>query len=251
MRTEEAIRKRVSVREFSPKKVSVQNLKKILDAGRLAATANNIQPVEFVVVTDEDKRELLAGIAPRNGPYMEYSPAVIAVISRPEKYYLEDGSAASQNILVMSRALGLGTVWVAGDKKEYAPQVLRALGVPENYKLVSLICVGYPKDDFPTTPKRDPEEVIHWESYGLKEDEHLSGMLNELKEEIKSLEGADPAAASRMSDLLRRLEEKIREGDPSGEKGHIEEAIINFETSHPVAANILGRIASQLSNMGI
>jgi len=165
METYDAIKKRVSVRKYSAQSVSKEDLEKIVEAGARAATANNVQPFEFIVVTGAEKRKELAGIAPNNGPYMAESPAVIAVISEPVKYYLEDGSAATENILLMARDLGLGTVWVAGDKKPYCADVLKALGVPSDRKLVSLICVGYPKDGFVETPKKPLSEVLHWEKY--------------------------------------------------------------------------------------
>ncbi|MFC2061622.1 nitroreductase family protein [Elusimicrobiota bacterium] len=165
METYDAIMKRVSVRSYSPESVQEEDLRKIVAAGARAATANNIQPFEFIVVTDPEKRKELSSIAPKNGPYMAESPAVIAVISKEEKYYLEDGSAATQNILVMARDIGLGTVWIAGDKKEYCSDILNALAAPEGYKLVSLICVGYPKEGFFETPKKDLDELLHWEKF--------------------------------------------------------------------------------------
>ncbi|PKM99838.1 MAG: nitroreductase family protein [Elusimicrobia bacterium HGW-Elusimicrobia-2] len=165
METYDAIKKRVSVRKYSSQTVSKEDLEKIVSAGARAATANNVQPFEFIVVTGAEKRKELASIAPKNGPYMAESPAVIAVISEPVKYYLEDGSAATQNILLMARDLGLGTVWVAGNKKDYAPAILAALNAPPDHKLVSLVCVGYPKDGFVETPKKKLGEVLHWEKY--------------------------------------------------------------------------------------
>jgi len=165
METYDAIKKRVSVRKYSDRNVSKEDLERIVEAGARAATANNVQPVSFIVVTDEATRKELASIAPKNGPYMAESPAVIAVISEPVKYYLEDGSAATENILVMARDLGLGTVWVAGDRKPYCADILQALGAPADHKLVSLVCVGYPKDGFTETPKKALKEVLHWEKY--------------------------------------------------------------------------------------
>ena len=165
METYEAIVKRVSVRKYSAESVSRGDLEKIVSAGARAATANNIQPFEFIVVTDKEKRKELSRIAPKNGPYMAESPAVIAVVSKPEKYYLEDGAAATQNIPVMARDLGIGTVWVAGDKKPYCPEVLKSLGVPPEYKLVSLICVVYPQDGSTETPKKNLNELLHWAKY--------------------------------------------------------------------------------------
>lgn len=166
METFEAITKRVSVRKYGEKPVSREDIEKIVLAGSRAASANNIQPVEFVVVTASEKRKELAAIAPNNGPYMAHSPVVIAVIAKPEKYYLEDGSAATQNILVMARDLGLGSVWVAGDKKDYCEKILKALNVPAGaYRLISLVCVGYPEGNFHVTPKKDIKKIVHWESF--------------------------------------------------------------------------------------
>lgn len=165
METFDAIKKRVSVRKYSGQAVSKEDLEKIVEAGARAATANNVQPFRFIVVTDETKRKELASIAPKNGPYMAESPAVIAVISEPAKYYLEDGSAATENILLMARDMGIGTVWVAGAGKPYCADVLKALGAPADHKLVSLVCVGYPKDGFTETPKKPLSEVLHWEKY--------------------------------------------------------------------------------------
>ena len=75
-------------------------------------------------------------------------------------------NAATQNILVMARDLGLGSVWVAGDKKDYCEKILKALNVPAGaYRLISLVCVGYPEEKFPVTPKKDIKETVHWESF--------------------------------------------------------------------------------------
>jgi len=165
METFQAIKQRSSVRKYLDKPVSREALEKIAAAGQRAATANNLQPVEFIVATDPAVRKKMSEIAPKNGPYMAFAPAVIAVVSRPEKYFLEDGAAATQNLLVMARDLGLGTVWVAGDKKEYAPAVLKLLGVPQEYKLISLVCVGYPEGGFPVTEKKPLSQVLHWERF--------------------------------------------------------------------------------------
>ena len=106
----EAIVKRRSVREYLPKEIPQEILIKLIDAARLAATARNEQPWEFVVVTDKQKKAKIAGISAPNGAFMAEAGAVIAVFCLDSKYYLEDGSAATENILIMAADLGLGSL---------------------------------------------------------------------------------------------------------------------------------------------
>jgi nitroreductase len=161
----EALCTRRSVRRFRSDSVERSQIEKIVDAGRLAATANNLQPWEFVVVLDEATRKKIAGITDY-GKFISQSPACIVTFCKETKYYLEDGSAATQNMLVAARALGLGSCWVAGDKKAYAEEIRILLGFPEGYKLISLVAIGHPADSPSGFGKRALKEVLHWEKYG-------------------------------------------------------------------------------------
>jgi nitroreductase len=89
----------------------------------------------------------------------------VVVLCRESKYYLEDGSAATENILLAARAFGLGACWVAGDKKPYAETLRKMVGAPDGYKLVSLIPLGYPLE-IPSPVKRPLKQVLHWETFG-------------------------------------------------------------------------------------
>ncbi len=159
----DALRTRRSIRVYLPQTVEPTLLEQIIDCGRLAATARNEQPWEFVVITNAPLRKALADIT-SFGKFIADAPVCIVVLCRDGKYYLEDGCAATQNILVAARALGLATCWVAGDKKEYAGEIRTMLGAPPEYKLVSLISLGY-SDRTPTPPKRPLEDVLHWEQF--------------------------------------------------------------------------------------
>lgn len=161
MDTLEAIKQRRSVRRFRPKPVSRELLAQLVDCGRLAPTAMAKEPWEFVVVTEEQLRKRVAD-ATDYGKFIADAPACIVVFCKNTKYYLEDGCAATENILVAAAALGLGACWVAGDKKSYADKVRRLLGVPESYRLVSLLPVGFPADRPARKQKRPLEEVLHW-----------------------------------------------------------------------------------------
>ncbi len=164
MDTMDAIMKRRSVRSFTATPVPANVIERIVDAGRLAPTARNVQPWEFVVVTKPDARRGLARLA-TTGPFIADAPVCVAVFCKDTKYWLEDGCAATENIIIAARAHGLGHCWVAGEKKPYAAAVSELLGVPEGYRLISLIAIGYPKEEPLPALKRPLKELLHWEKF--------------------------------------------------------------------------------------
>ena len=159
----EAIRTRRSIRKFKSDAVSRELIEQVVDAGRLAATARNVQPWNFIVVTEAAKRRELADISDY-GKFIADAPVCIVVLSQPTKYFLEDGSAATQNMLVAANSLGLGTCWTAGDKKSYAARIVAAVNAPKDHLLISLIAMGYPAES-PRISKRPLKDVLHWEKF--------------------------------------------------------------------------------------
>ena len=156
-----ALTTRCSVRAYRPEPVPRDLLEKLVDCGRLAATARNIQPWEFVVVTDAAQKRRLAD-ATDYGRFIAEAPACIVVLCKETKYFLEDGCAATENLLVAATALGLGCCWVAGEKKPYVHEILEIVGAPAGHKLISLVPVGYPAET-PRLEKRPLADVLHWE----------------------------------------------------------------------------------------
>jgi nitroreductase len=144
--------------------VSRELLEQLVECGRLAPTAMAKEPWEFVVVTSEETRRNIAG-ATDYGKFIADAPACIAVFCKNTKYYLEDGCAAVENILVAAAALGLGACWVAGDKKSYAGEVRRMLRAPEDCRLVALLPIGYSAEEMVPRQKRPLEDVLHWETF--------------------------------------------------------------------------------------
>jgi len=159
----EALKTRRSVRAYTGEPVSREVIEDIVDCGRLAATAINIQPWEFVAVTDARMLRAIAAAADY-GSFIAQAAACVVVLCRNTKYYLEDGCNASQNILVAARAHGLGTCWVAGDKKAYAEKIRKMVGAPETHKLISLLAIGHPAQES-EKEKRLLSEVLRWEKY--------------------------------------------------------------------------------------
>lgn len=158
------IAKRCSVRDFLPKPVPKEMLEKLIDAGRRAPTARAIEPWDFVVVTDRGTLDQMATFI-STGVFLKQATACIVVFCQDVKYYLEDGSAATENILLAAADLGLGACWIAGDKKEYCDQVLKMFGAPPGHKLISLIAVGWPAKIGRQHKKRKLDEVLHWEKF--------------------------------------------------------------------------------------
>jgi nitroreductase len=157
----EAIRRRRSVRRYTGDPIPREDLEKIVDAGRLAASGNNRQPWDFIVVTDRamiDRLKVAAG-------WMDQAGAIIAVVLDPSsRWWLEDGSAAVENMLIASTALGYGSCWLEGYTLPREEEFKALLGVPEGKRLLTLVPLGVPAE-WPTVEKKPLEEVIHWEKY--------------------------------------------------------------------------------------
>ncbi|MFH1354817.1 MAG: nitroreductase family protein [Candidatus Omnitrophota bacterium] len=162
----ETVKVRRSVRDYTDKAIPGEALRKLVDAARFAPTARGVEPWEFIIITETVLLRQLGDLA-ENGRFLSDAAACIAVFCKDTKYYLEDGCAATQNILLSATALGIGSCWVAGDKKPYCSQVGVILNVPLGYKLVSLISLGYPvpEDAFKIKDKRKLDDLIHWEGF--------------------------------------------------------------------------------------
>ena len=158
----DALKGRMSIRVFSDEAVSQTSIEQILDAARLAPTARNEQPWQFFVVTNYARKQRIAELA-EYGKFIAQAPVCLAVVCEDTKYYLEDGAAATTYILVAAHAFGIAGCWVAGDKKAYADDVLRAISIePGKYKLVSLIALGKPGRAQKRPAKKTLKQVIQF-----------------------------------------------------------------------------------------
>ncbi len=162
----ELIKIRRSIREYGDKPILKETLEKIIDAARFAPTARAVQPWEFIAITKPETLKKIAEIV-ETGRFIAQAKACIAVYCQDTKYYLEDGCAATQNILLAAAELGIGSCWVAGDKKPYCLQINKLLGLPDAFKLVSLVSLGYPKAEnaFKSIERRSLQEILHWEKF--------------------------------------------------------------------------------------
>ena len=157
----EAIRKRRSVRTYTGDPIPREQLEVIVDAGRLAATGGNRQPWDFIVITEREMIDTLKVAS----EWMDKAGAIIAVVMDPtSRWWLEDGSAAIENILLASTALGYGSCWLEGYTLRREEEFKAILGIPGEKRLLTLIPIGVPAE-WPTKQKKPLEAVIHWERY--------------------------------------------------------------------------------------
>ena len=159
--TLEAIRNRRSIRRYKNGAIPKDDLETIVDAGRLAATGSNRQPWDFIVVTE---KPMISNFKVSSA-WIESAGAVIVVVMDPKsRWWIEDGAAAIENMLLASTALGYGSCWVEGDALPYEDMIKSLLGVPADKRVMALIPIGIPAET-PKPRKKPLEEVLHWEKY--------------------------------------------------------------------------------------
>jgi nitroreductase len=158
------IKSRHSVRNYKPTPVEDHIIKDALECARHAPTAMNKQPWLFGIIREKDILKTVAGLTD-HGRFIADAAVCFAVFAeRNTKYYLEDSSAATENLILALHAYGVGSCWVAGDKKDYAESVRKLLKVPDRYTLVSLLPAGYPSD-ITIQKKKELEDITFFEKY--------------------------------------------------------------------------------------
>jgi nitroreductase len=158
----DSIRDRRSIRQYRAEGIPEEKLTQVLEAGRWAPSAGNRQPWRFVVVRDDGLRKRLGEIAPF-GWFMAEAPVTIAVVIDPQgsNHPVEDGAAATQNMLLAAHALGLGTCWIGSYGSSYEDEAKQILGIPAERRVLSLVSVGYAAE----SPQKDRMELNVLVSY--------------------------------------------------------------------------------------
>ncbi|MFA6372723.1 MAG: nitroreductase family protein [Methanothrix sp.] len=169
METLQAIKTRRSIRKFLDKPVSRDMLREILEAAMFAPSAGNEQPWQFIVLDDREFLDEVPNIC-ATASMCRQSPLAILVCgdSSLEKYpgfWIEDCSAAVENLLLAAHAQGLGAVWTGVYPMNDRVEALRRrLALPKEITPFALVALGYP-NEAPATPKRYREERVHYNGW--------------------------------------------------------------------------------------
>jgi len=159
---------RTSIRAYQDKTVEKEKIEKILKAGMAAPSAMNKQPWAFVVVTN---KELLTkiGMNLRNAGMTAKAPMAIVVCGDTKKmisgggkdFWIDDCSAATENILLAAHALGLGAVWTGlYPDVERCNKLVEILGLSDNLVPLNVIPMGYPAQNPAPKDKWKVENII-------------------------------------------------------------------------------------------
>lgn len=158
---------RTSIRAFTDQPVAAETIEQILRAGMAAPSAVNRQPWAFVAVTDRAQLDRLQEVHP-NARMLATAQAAIVVCGDMSKaiegpmgaYWIQDASAATENILLAAHALGLGAVWTGVyPNPDRVPAVSEVLELPPHIIPLCVIPMGYPAESPAPKDKWKPENV--------------------------------------------------------------------------------------------
>lgn len=171
MEVKEAIEKRRSVRSYKDREVSRSLLEEVMESVRLAPSASNRQDWKFVIVDDETVKERLYTAANEQS-FVREAPVVIAgVATEPEELMscgvsagTVDLSIALDHLTLRAAEEGLGTCWIGAFDQEETKEILE---IPEEYKVIALMPLGYPTYDLTRENKRRKklEEILSYNSF--------------------------------------------------------------------------------------
>ena len=170
----ENIMTRTSIRKYKDQPVEQEKIDIMLKAAMAAPTAVNLQPWHFIVIDDKNTLKLLSGQQPNNAPLM------IAVCGDTNKttmpdgkgklpdFWVQDVSAATENLLLAAHAQGLGAVWTGVyPVMERVAEVANVLNCPENIIPLAVVRIGYP-DESPEPKDKFKQENINYNKFGGK-----------------------------------------------------------------------------------
>lgn len=169
MEVMDAIRKRRSIRGYSDREVEAGKLEAVLEAGRLAPSANNRQEWKFVVVKDKVLREKLSEAA-KGQKFVAEAPVVIAacavetdkVMTCGQAAYPIDLAIAVDHMTLKAVEEGLGTCWIGAFHED---KVKTVLGIPANVRVVSLLPLGYPASVPGEFSRKPMEEIVCYDGW--------------------------------------------------------------------------------------
>ncbi len=162
----EVIMSRKVQRAFSNQPVETEKLAAIVDAGRHAMSARNLQPWQFIVVRDRERLKAMGAVC-TTGRFVADAPAAVVILKDAgnARWADVDCAQAVQNMATAGWALGLGTCWVGNFD---AAALKEMLGFPEGWAVFTILPFGYADEKNPpqARPLKKRAEMVHYERYG-------------------------------------------------------------------------------------
>lgn len=165
----EAIRTRRSIRKFDDRPITDDMVREMLDAAMMAPSAGNAQPWQFVVVNERARLDAMKELHPYISMVAQAELGVLICgdlsLEKYPGYWVQDCSAAMQNMLLAIHGMGLGAVWTGIYPMEDRVNAFRTMfNLPDNVIPLGFAPIGYPAQS-PESKSRFREERIHYNSY--------------------------------------------------------------------------------------
>ena len=157
------IRTKRDTRAYQDRSIPEQSLRRILQAGRMAGSARNLQPCRFVILRDASKKKELAACG-QFAQHMTWAPVAVAIVL-PQDGREFDAGRCAQNMMLAAWAEGISSCPITMHDNACA---LRVLGIPQGYRVSIVLAFGYPPPSGPPpkgTPRIPLEELVHWGSW--------------------------------------------------------------------------------------
>ena len=160
----ELLKKRRSIRRYKADPVEPGKIEELVKALLLSPSSRNIRPWEFIVVTDNQLLEQLSRSKEHHAAFLKGAPLGIVVLADETKsdVWVEDSSIASIIVQLAAESMGLGSCWIQirnrmHDSNQTAEDYIKnLLHIPANYKVESIIALGYPDE---TRPPHDENKL--------------------------------------------------------------------------------------------
>ncbi len=164
MNVRDAIKARRSIRRYQDRGVEEEKLNQVLEAGRLAPSAKNMQEWKFIVVRDKDTRSKLSEAA-KGQAFVGEAPVVIVACATLTDYvmtcgqltYPIDVAISVDHMTLLATEVGLGTCWIGAF---YEEEVKKILAIPPEIRVVAMLPLGYPAESPLPRPRKPMDDIV-------------------------------------------------------------------------------------------
>ncbi len=170
----EILRKRRSIRKYTEQKIELEKLEILKEAVLRSPTSKNLNPWEFIFVDDPETIQLLKNCKPHGTIPLETAPLAVIICADEtiNDAWVEDCSIASILFQLTAQSLGLGSCWVQIRNRMYSDEISsekyiqELIGIPEKFRILSIISVGYPAKNRDGKPYEELQfEKIRWNKF--------------------------------------------------------------------------------------
>jgi len=206
----DAIKTRRSIRKYLEVPIPWEQVVELIEAGRMAPSAGNLQNWKFILYTSPEKRQAIAEACLQQY-WIADAPLIMVIVAETEKakkyygdrgammYSIQSAAAVTQNVLLRAHELGLGACWVSAFEDE---MMTRITGTPDSASVQAVIPIGYPDEEPEATPRYDLVWFTRFDSFGNRFTD-LVDMHHEYSEWVMK-------AVAKGKAMLKKWKEKIQ-----------------------------------------